>query len=407
MKIAMFTDTYIPQINGVATSVHIFIKYLEKRGHEVYVVAPAGPDDDVNVLKVKGLTWPTETQHKLAIAFSGRLRNFIKERKIEILHSHDPFVLGFRALKMQKEFSIPHVHTYHTLLVEYRHYIPKPFTPSKKMVADFSAWFCNMVNSVIAPTEEIKKELLSYGVRRRIHVIPTGIDTETFSKPKRDIRKMLNLKGKKVLLYVGRLAKEKNVFFLLEVMKRMEKGVLLLMVGDGPERERLEKKAREERLNIIFTGRVPREELVDYYHAADVFVFSSLTETQGLVVLESLSSGTPVVAIARKGIKNVLEDGRGALLIGEENVDVFAEKVKMLLQDEKLLERMREEGKKYVRERWAMDVMAEKLEKVYREAIEEGKIEVSIPVINMRRFIERMRFFKEVLEAFEDLIWWR
>ncbi|RKX56232.1 MAG: glycosyltransferase family 4 protein, partial [Thermotoga sp.] len=236
---------------------------------------------------------------------------------------------------------------------------------------------------------------------------PTGIDTETFSKPKRDIRKMLNLKGKKVLLYVGRLAKEKNVSFLLEVMKRMEKGVLLLMVGDGPERERLEEKAREERLNIIFTGRVPREELVDFYHAADIFVFASLTETQGLVVLESLSSGTPVVAIARKGIKNVLENGRGALLINEENVDAFSEKVKMLLQDEKLLERMREEGKKYVHEKWAMDVMVEKLEKVYEEAIEEGKIDVSIPVINMRKFMERMRFFKEALEVFEDLIWWR
>lgn len=407
MKIAMFTDTYVPQINGVATSVHIFRKYLEKRGHEVYIVAPVGPDDDECVLKVKGVTWPTEKQHKIAIAFSGKLRNFVKERKIEILHSHDPFVLGFRALKMQKEFSLPHVHTYHTLLVEYRHYIPKPFTPSKKMVADFSAWFCNMVNSVIAPTEEIKKELLSYGVKRRIYVIPTGIDTETFSKPKRNIRKKLNLEGKKVLLYVGRLAKEKNVYFLLEVMKKMEKNVVLLMVGGGPEKEKLEEKAREEDLNIIFTGYVPREELVDYYHAADVFVFSSLTETQGLVVLESLSAGTPVVAIARKGIKNVLENGKGALLIDEENVHVFSEKVKMLLQDEKLLEKMKEAGKKYVLEKWAMDVMVERLEKVYEEAIKEGKIEVSIPVINVRKFVEKIQFVKEVIEALEDLIWWR
>lgn len=407
MKIAMFTDTYIPQINGVATSVHIFRKYLEKRGHEVYIVAPVGPDDDECVLKVKGVTWPTEKQHKIAIAFSGKLRNFVKERKIEILHSHDPFVLGFRALKMQKEFSLPHVHTYHTLLVEYRHYIPKPFTPSKKMVADFSGWFCNMVNSVIAPTEEIKKELLSYGVKRRIYVIPTGIDTETFSKPRRNIRKKLNLEGKKVLLYVGRLAKEKNVYFLLEVMKKMEKNVVLLMVGGGPEKEKLEEKAREEGLNIIFTGYVPREELVDYYHAADVFVFSSLTETQGLVVLESLSAGTPVVAIARKGIKNVLENGKGALLIDEENVYVFSEKVKMLLQDEKLLEKMQEAGKKYVLEKWAMDVMVERLEKVYEEAIKEGKIDVSIPVINIRKFVEKIQFVKEVIEAFEDLIWWR
>jgi len=407
MKIAMFTDTYVPQINGVATSVHIFRKYLEKRGHEVYIVAPVGPDDDECVLKVKGVTWPTEKQHKIAIAFSGKLRNFVKERKIEILHSHDPFVLGFRALKMQKEFSLPHVHTYHTLLVEYRHYIPKPFTPSKKMVADFSAWFCNMVNSVIAPTEEIKKELLSYGVKRRIYVIPTGIDTETFSKPKRNIRKKLNLEGKKVLLYVGRLAKEKNVYFLLEVMKKMEKNVVLLMVGGGPEKEKLEEKAREEDLNIIFTGYIPREELVDYYHAADVFVFASLTETQGLVVLESLSAGTPVVAIARKGIKNVLENGKGALLIDEENVHVFSEKVKMLLQDEKLLEKMKEAGKKYVLEKWAMDVMVERLEKVYEEAIKEGKIEVSIPVINVRKFVEKIQFVKEVIEALEDLIWWR
>ncbi|MGJ8455128.1 glycosyltransferase family 4 protein [Pseudothermotoga sp. U03pept] len=379
MKIAMFTDTYIPQVNGVATSVSLYKRALEKLGHEVYIVAPIGPKDET-VFSLGGIQFKWEKNH--IIPRSGRilpLLNFIRQKKIEVIHSHAPFALGFRALTVQRRLQIPHVHTYHTLLVEYRHYIPKPLTPSAKSVEEFSAWFCNMVNRVIAPTEKIEKELLRYGVIKPIHVIPTGMDVELFEAPNEfDIRERHGIdKRTKILLFVGRLAKEKNVAFIVDLFRTLLKrryDLHLMIVGDGPERSSLLHMVREFGIDsrVTFTGYMSRSRLANYYRQADLFVFGSESETQGLVVLESLAAGTPVVAVAKMGIADVLVEGQGALLVKEPVLEEFVERVERLLNDLSLYDQMKKAGKEYIMKNWSIDAKALLMEDVYRRAAEEG-----------------------------------
>ncbi|MDK2884081.1 glycosyltransferase family 4 protein [Pseudothermotoga sp.] len=379
MKIAMFTDSYLPQTNGVATSVYLYKRALERMGHEVYIVSPIGPKDET-VLVLGGIQFKWEKN--LIIPSSGRILpiiDFVKKKQIDVIHSHAPFALGFRALIVQRRLFLPHVHTYHTLLVEYRHYIPRPLTPSAKSVEEFSSWFCNMTNQVIAPTEKIKLELLRYGVTKPVHVVPTGIDVELFEKPNDfDIKKRHSIQPKaKVLLFVGRLAKEKNVTFILRVFKiLLEKkyDVHLIVVGDGPERNALQQLAKDIKVDhrVIFTGCMPRTELANYYRQADLFVFGSQTETQGLVVLEALAASTPVVAVAKMGIADVLKEGKGALLTKEASTTEFVEKVEQILSDESLAEKLRLEGKKYILHYWSIDSKAKLIGKIYETAVEEG-----------------------------------
>jgi len=172
MNIAMFSDTYAPQINGVATSIRVYKKKLTERGHKVVVVAPSAPEEEKDVFVVRSIPFPFEPQHRISIASTKNILEFMRENNVQIIHSHSPFFIGFKALRVQEEMGLPHVHTYHTLLPEYRHYIPKPFTPPKRLVEHFSAWFCNMTNVVIAPTEDIKRELESYGVKRPLKCYP-------------------------------------------------------------------------------------------------------------------------------------------------------------------------------------------------------------------------------------------
>ncbi|WP_448375184.1 glycosyltransferase family 4 protein [Fervidobacterium sp.] len=405
MRILMVSDTYLPQINGVATSIYLSKKYLEMRGHEVYVVAPVKPDEEERVLVVPGIPFLMEKQHKVVFANHVKILEYALQHKIDIIHSHDPMALGMRALKVQKDLKLPHVHTYHTLLTEYRHYVPPPFTPDRRTVEEFSRWFCNKVNIVIAPTEEIKNELINYGVQRPIEVLPTGIDTLEFAKPpKRDIRKEYDIPDSaKLLMYAGRLAKEKNLEFLSKVVSRYmhkESDVWFLIVGDGPERKELEKFFENEGLTdrTIFTGYVPHKEIKDYYKASDLFVFASLTETQGLVVLEALASGTPVVAIAYKGIANVLVNGEGAITtrIDEEE---FYNAIEGALTKQKELSK---KGIEYVEKNWSMNAMTDKLEKIYESAIKEGYIDFSMPsIINTSLQMKISALFKRFIGLFE------
>lgn len=405
MRILMISDTYLPQINGVATSIYLSKKYLEMRGHEVFIVAPVKPEGEEKILLVPGIPFLLEKQHKVVFANHIKIIEFALENKIEIIHSHDPMALGMRALKVQKDLKLPHVHTYHTLLTEYRHYVPPPFTPDRRTVEEFSKWFCNKVNIVIAPTEEIKQELISYGVQRPIEVVPTGIDTIEFSQlPKKDIRKEYSIPHNATLLmYAGRLAKEKNLEFLSKVVSRYmheNSNVWFLIVGDGPERKALESFFEDEGLTsrTIFTGYIPHKEIKDYYKAADLFVFASLTETQGLVVLEALASGTPVVAIAYKGIANVLVNGEGAITTGI-NEEEFYHAIKVALDRR---EELSKKGIEYVEKYWSMNTMVDKLEKIYQTALQQGFIDFTMPsIINTSLQLKLNAIFKKLIELFD------
>jgi len=405
MRILMISDTYLPQINGVATSIYLSKKYLEMRGHEVYIVAPVKPDYEDKVLVVPGIPFPMEKQHRVVFANHVKILEYALEHKVEIIHSHDPMALGMRALKVQKDLKLPHIHTYHTLLTEYRHYVPPPFTPDRRTVEEFSRWFCNKVNVVIAPTEEIKNELINYKVQRPIEVLPTGIDTIDFSQPpRRQIREEYGIpKDVRLLMYAGRLAKEKNLEFLSRVVARYmkaNKDVWFLIVGDGPERKDIEKFFEDDGLanKTIFTGYVPHKEIKDYYKASDLFVFASLTETQGLVVLEALASGTPVVAIAYKGVANVLVNGEGAITTGIDEEEFYSA-INSALENKEQLSRR---GIEYVEKHWSMNSMVDKLEKIYESAINEGYIDFSMPsIINTSLQMKINALFKRFAGLFD------
>ena len=381
MNIGMMTDTYIPQVNGVATSVSLFKKYLENLGEKVYVFAPMVPKNESRTFKVSGLKFFWEPQHRFAIPISRKMLNLTMKLNVDIVHSHAPFSMGFQALRISGKLGIPHIHTYHTLLTEYRHYVPLPFRPTEEAVKEFSTWFCNSTNAVIAPTNKIKEELSSYGVTVPIHVLPTGIDVENFQRPmKFSIRERHSIpQNQKIILYAGRIAKEKNLEFLLGAFALLHsefKNTTFIMVGNGPEMHEILHRASRMGIedHIIMTGYIPREHLVEYYRQSDVFAFASVTETQGLVVLEALASGLPVVAVAKEGIKDVLKNGVGCILLNKVEKIPFVNALLKILKDPILIENMSNDGVKYVTDHWSMNTMARRLDDIYREVLESSTI---------------------------------
>ncbi len=375
LNIGMLTDTYIPQVNGVATSVHLFKRYLEKLNENVYVFAPMVPKNENRAFKISGLKFFWEPQHRLAIPISHKMLNLATRLSIDIVHSHAPFSMGFQALRLSEKLGIPHVHTYHTLLTEYRHYVPLPFRPTKEAVKEFSAWFCNLTDAVIAPTDKIKEELLEYGVKVPIQVLPTGIDVENFQRPIIDfsIKEVHSIPPEnKVILYAGRIAKEKNVDFLLEAFKAIHthyEKVTLVMVGNGPEMQEISHTAKRLGItkNVVLTGYVQRDKLVSYYRQADVFAFASVTETQGLVVLEALAAGLPVVAVAKEGIKDVLKKDVGCILLDEVERGAFVSALERILKGPEYAAKLSQDGVEYVEQNWSMKTMAQKLDEIYKE----------------------------------------
>ena len=380
MNIGMMTDTYIPQINGVATSVSLFKRYLEKMGERVYVFSPMIPKNESGTFKVNGLKFLWESQHRVAIPISHKILKLSTKLKIDVIHSHAPFSMGFQALRLGEKLGLPHIHTYHTLLTEYRHYIPFPFRPTENAVREFSSWFCNSTDAVIAPTGKIKDELLNYGVKSPIYVLPTGIDVENFRRPlKFSIRERHSIsENDRIVLFVGRIAREKNLDFILKAFAHLQsklKNVTLIMVGDGPEMKEFLHLASHLKVSdrVVMTGYMPRSEIVEYYRQSDVFAFASVTETQGLVVLEALAAGLPVVAVAKEGVADVLKNGVGCLLIDDVQLETFVDRLLKILENPELSMKMSKDGMNYVLEHWSMNTMAYRLDEIYKEVVKSSK----------------------------------
>jgi glycosyltransferase involved in cell wall biosynthesis len=374
MNIAMLTDTYFPQVNGVSTSVYLFRKNLEKLGHRIYIVSPVGPKGDPYFFKVKGFRTMQQKDQKIALPDAKHLLQFLEDNQITHIHSHSPLSMGWTALWLQKRYGYVHFHTYHTLLVEYRHYMPRLFRPSRKLTQEFSKWFCSEVDCVIAPTTEMKKELEGYGLKKEIQVIPTGIDTDLFQTAQMvDLRKLYHLpKDAFISLFAGRMAKEKNITFLFEVTERLVRSgapFYLVLVGNGPYYEELVEIVRKKKLNdrIIFAGEMPRTQLAGYYRSADCFSFASTSETQGLVVLEALAAGLPVIAVAQKGVKNVLKNGEGCFLTDTPDAAFFTEQITQLMKKPELRETASAEAVAYIKKNWSINLFAEKVSELYKK----------------------------------------
>jgi len=314
MNILIVSDTYKPHVNGLVTAIETQLIALKKSRAHVYLLIPDFKKyKDKNILTVPGIPWPPMPEFKITSIFSLGLLRKIKKFHIDIIHSHTPFSLGIFAIVISRIFKIPIIHTYHTYFEEYTHYARLPKSIGKIIAKLFSRWYCNSMDHIITPSSFMKRTLEEYGIKKKITVLPTGYDLNIFKSRKYvNWRKKYNISSDlKVLLYVGRIAKEKNLYFLVQLFKELYTrydNIYMVITGGGPEWQNLNKYIKKLKLSevIKLTGVVKFDNIHNIYAMADLFVFPSLTETQGLVLLEAMLNNIPIVSFYKRGTKEVL-----------------------------------------------------------------------------------------------------
>ncbi len=359
MKIGIFTDTYYPQVNGVVSSVCTLEKELTALGHDVYIFTVANSavprsKIDKNVYRLPSMPLFFVKPHRLAFHYSPRLLFKMRKLRLDIVHTQTEFALGFFGKLVARVFKLPLVHTYHTMYEDYVHYIGNGHFITPKLAQRFSRFFCNHSNAVIAPAEKTQVCLLEYGVKKPIHIIPTGIDFSPFSSDKYSTEDILETKKElglnpddPVVLFVGRLAKEKSIEVLINQMPallEMLPNCKLVIIGDGPIRATLESLAQELGVSdsVIFAGQKPWEYIGKYYAVGDVFTTASTSETQGLTYIEAMAAKIPVVAKRDQSVKDIITDGETGLYFDEP--EELPKKLFTALTDKVLVEKIIKQG---------------------------------------------------------------
>lgn len=381
MKILFISDVYFPRINGVSTSIQTFRREMRMLGHHVTLIAPdyySPSDDESDILRIPSRYLPMDPEDRM-MRFSHVMKYLpqLREEMYDIIHVQTPFVAHYLGLKLSRLMHIPCVETYHTFFEEYLyHYIPfLPRSLMKMAARRFSSHQGNSLDGMVIPSGPMLEVLRGYGVTTPAEIIPTGLEMESFVPGDGPgFRAHYGIApDRPMLLFVGRVAFEKNIGFLLEVVQRVRSqipDVLLLVAGEGPARRGLEHSVESMGLthNVRFLGYLDRKtELNNCYHAADVFVFSSRTETQGLVLLEAMAQGVAMVSTAEMGTKDVLREGEG-VWIAPEQVEVFATKIVQLLRDPDARMALGSAGQRYAMG-WSATRQAERMLAFYQKTI--------------------------------------
>jgi len=379
MNIGFFTDSYLPQISGVVNSIELFRNELERRGHQVFVFAPKIPkaakkEDRIFRFRSFGLGPLFAGKGNLIpnrFTFPLSIHHFFKinDLKLDIVHSHTEMGMGALANFVAKTKKIPHVHTYHTHYPEYVHYLAKGKLLSPKGAEKLSAMYCNGCDLVITPSEKIKDSLWKYGVKSRIEVLATGIDLASFSLAKKDaFRKKYQIdKNTKIMLYVGRMGKEKSVDILIWGFAAAGvENSLLVLVGDGPERKKYEEMTKRLAVekNVLFTGMVPWQDAIEAYAAADLFLFASATETQGLVLLEAAASGLPIIAIDDNVVNKFVQARQNGILV--KSAEEMAQAIKKFFENPWEAAKM-EKASRQIAGDYSIQHQTEKLLEIYKQ----------------------------------------
>lgn len=399
MRIGFFTDTYTPQINGVVTSIRLFKRALEERGHEVYVFAP-DPDhheDGEVTIRFPSMPFLFQKEMRLAFPLSIEALRVLDKVDFDIIHSHDPFSIGLFGLNLARRHKVPYVHTYHTLYPEYVHYVWETRL-TKKLAEWLSREFCDACDTIVAPSSKVECYLREWGVTRPIDVIATGVDVERFARADAErvdgLRRRLLLRGDEhVLIFMGRLGREKNVEMLLRALwhSRLD-GVRLLVVGDGPHRGELQALAEELGVEskVTFAGYLEHDDAIAAYHLADAFTFASTTETQGLVISEAMAAGLPVIAVDDPATCDfVVHEQSG--LITPARPEPFAAAIDRLLADRNTLAAYAANAKTRAR-LFSIERQAEHLEAHYERAVSSYAPRKRIPSLASLRGIRRFKF---------------
>lgn len=341
MRVGLFTNNYLPMLGGVSTAVETARATLARLGHEPVVVAPrmrGSPEAEPGVIRVRAVPAPTHPDFALPLPLPPGVVRHLVALDLDVVHAQHPFLLGQTGRRLARRLGRPFVFTYHTRYDEYAHYVPLPRPLVAHQAVRWSTRFANRADLVIAPSVALAARLRAQGVTRPIEVLPTGVNLARFGPDDRTrARASLDLGGGPLLLYVGRLDREKNLPFLLDAFERIaarHATARLVLVGRGTEEAALRRRsaARGTAERVRFVGGVTPDALAPYYQAADVFVFSSTTETQGLAILEAMASGLPVVAVRAAGVEEAVLDGVSGLLVPEER-EAFAGAVLELLHD--------------------------------------------------------------------------
>lgn len=393
-RVLFFTNNFFPFISGVTISIERLLRGLKAHGHEVKVVAPrydqeGEPREDT--LRVRTLAaFGSKREFRLANVFQRSIFRLFREYKPDIVHLHHPFWLGSIGLWLARRNRVVSVYTYHTRLEMYAHYVPLPGRIFRNVIShELIRRFCNRCDGVIVPTVSTEEYLRLIGVKSPVCVQPTGIDFERFNQ--RNDNRIAELKAHfqiektdRVLVSVSRLGKEKNVAFLIDAMQQLQqlqqktdKNVRLLLVGEGDERPVLEEKIEALGLqaSVTLVGAVSPDTIPDYYQLADVFVFASKSETQGMVILEAMAAGLPVVAVRSSGTDDVIQDGQTGFKTFD-RVDLWVERVQYLIEHDDVRAEFAERAVDFA-SHYDTDAFAEHINRFYSELLARRAKELS------------------------------
>ena len=384
MRVLMLSDVYFPRVNGVSTSISSFRSVLGQLGVSSTLLAPAYPqhndsnDAQQQIVRVPGHYLPFDPEDRLMRrrALREQLRQLDPD-SYDLIHIQTPFAAHYAGVALARRHGKPVLSTYHTLFAEYIHcYAPwLPSSLGRKLAQGLSRRQCNAVDTVIAPSRIMYDTLRSYGIQSHIEVIPTGLPLAQFAHGDgARFRQQHGIAAKRpVALYVGRVAHEKNLPLLLQMMQLLrsrQPDLLLVIAGEGPALPGLQRQVEKLGLQqqVSFIGYLDRQTtLIDCYHAADVFVFPSLTETQGLVLLEAMACGVPVVAVPAMGAAEIVLAGKGALPVAA-NASAFADGVGSLLSQPDKRQRMAQAARSWANE-WSDQATAGRLRDCYERLL--------------------------------------
>lgn len=362
MKILLTTDTYFPMINGVVISTNNLYKELKNKGHEVKIMTLSHTDDERiegDIYYLKSIKVNIYPDARIKAPFHNKLVKEIIKWQPDIVHSQTEFSTMMVAKHIVNKLNIPQIHTYHTMYEDYLDYLFGGRILKKSTAAKLTKMLLNTIDEVIAPTDKTREALLNYGINSEVNVVPTGIDLNRFQRniteeEKNQLLSRLGLeKGDKIMVYVGRVAQEKNIEEIISLFPEVVgkvKNAKLLIVGGGPHLQLLKQQVSEKDLDkhVIFTGMVEPNEVYKYYKIGDVFVTASTSETQGLTYLEALSSGCPVVCKYDNCVEGVIIQGKNGF--SYRNNWEFSEYASKVLLSENLREKMSMEAKSKAKE---------------------------------------------------------
>lgn len=383
LRLLMISDVYHPRVNGVSTSIATFRRFLQAKGHTVTLIVPAYPghvESDPDIWRVPSYYLPRDPEDRLLLPTGiMKLRSRIVAGDFDLIHVHTPFAAHRAGVRLARMLGIPVVETYHTYFEAYlHHYVPLlPQSLLKFFARQQTRRQAQQVDRLIVPSSAMRDVMHAYGVNANVTVLPTGLDLAEFTAGDRQAfcHKLGIDPSRRLLIYVGRVAHEKNIELLLEVTDKLRHShpdVLLVVAGEGPARSHLKAISKQRNLqdHVCFIGYLERgQALWDCYASGHVFVFASTTETQGLVLLEAMAMGIPVVGVPALGARDVLREGAGALLAPAVS-EPFAQSVQRLLDDPVLHAQLSARAREYATG-WSNLAMTDKLLDIYQTLVAE------------------------------------